>query len=833
MSENTQPTNQLSPLKRALLAIEELQAKVDSLEQARREPVAVIGLGCRIPGGANDPEAFWNLLREGRSGVCEIPKDRWDVERYYDPNPDAPGKIATRFGAFLDRVDEFEPQFFGIAPREAQTMDPQQRLLLEVSWQALEHAGQAPTKLGQTRTGVYFGICSNDYAQLLLENGERSLLDMYYASGIAHSIASGRLSYLLGLQGPSISIDTACSSSLVSVHLACQGLRQGDCRMALAGGVNVILSPEVFSALSRARMLSPEGKCKAFDAAADGFVRGEGCGVVVLKRLSDALVDNDRILAVIRGSAVNQDGPSSGLTAPNGPAQEAVIREALANAGVRARDVSYLETHGTGTSLGDPIEVQALGAVFGPERDSATPLRIGSLKTNVGHLEAAAGVTGLIKLILCLQHREIPPHLHFQTPSPHIPWERLPLVVPTSLTPWEPLGGRRIAGVSSFGFSGTNAHLVVEEAQAPQLKPSTALRRPLHLLTVSARTEPALRALVESYAQRLAAPEPPAIADFCHTANAGRAHLAHRVAVVGETAAEIQARLQGSLTGGASPGVVHGFSESASRPRIAFLFTGQGSQYLQMGRGLYETSATFRRALERCDALLRDQLGRSLLSVMYSDSAAEKGLLDQTRFTQPALFALEFALSELWQSWGVQPSFVLGHSVGEYVAACLAGVFTVEDGLKLVAERARLIQALPAGGAMAAVMAPAETVREALQSAATRVSIAAVNGPRQTVISGAGAEVERLVRQFATAGIVAKALVVSHAFHSPLLEPMLDEFERSVGRVALCPPRLRMVSNLTGKVATAAELTDPRYWRRHVREPVQFSASIQTLASLG
>ena len=501
LSESTMNTTELSPLKRALLAIEELQAKLETVEKQRHEPIAIIGVGCRIPGGANDPEEFWRLLHEGRNGVREIASDRWDADAYYDPNPDAPGKIATRFGGFLDQVDRFEPQFFEIAPREALTMDPQQRLVLEVSWEALEHAGQSPVRLGHTRTGVYIGICSNDYAQLLLEAGNPALVDMYYASGIAHSIASGRLSYVFGLQGPSISVDTACSSSLVAIHLACQGLRNRECRLALAGGVNVILSPEIFSALSRARMLAADGKCKTFDAAADGFVRGEGCGVVVLKRLEDAVADGDRILALIRGSAVNQDGPSSGLTAPNGPSQESVIRDALANAAVSPQDVSYVEAHGTGTSLGDPIEVQALGAIFGPGREAATPLLIGSLKTNVGHLEAAAGVSGLIKVVLSLQHREIPQHLHFQKPSPHIPWDRLPVRVTSEREPWHPLHGKRIAGVSSFGFSGTNAHVVLEEA--PIVSPKTSrTERPLHLLTLSARTEPALSTLIERYAQR-------------------------------------------------------------------------------------------------------------------------------------------------------------------------------------------------------------------------------------------------------------------------------------------------------------------------------------------
>ena len=831
MSNNTTSPTELSPLKRALLAIENLQAKLDAAEQQRHEPLAIIGLGCRIPGGACNAEQFWDLLRQGRFGVREIPSDRWPVDEYFDPNPDAPGKIATRFGAFLERVDEFEPQFFNIAPREALTMDPQQRLLLESSWEALEHAGQSPANLAKTRTGVYVGVCGNDYAQLMLESGDLTLLDMYYASGIAHSIASGRISYVLGLQGPSITVDTACSSSLVAVHLACQGLRSGDCHLALAGGVNVILSPEVFSALSRAGMLAPDGKCKTFDIAADGFVRGEGCGVVVLKRLSDAQADGDRILALIRGSAVNQDGPSSGLTAPNGPAQESVIRDALANAGVKSADISYVEAHGTGTSLGDPIEAQALGAVFGPERDAAAPLLIGSLKTNVGHLEAAAGVAGLIKLILSLQNQEIPKHLNFQKPSPHIPWERLALKVANERQPWAPLNGKRIGGVSSFGFSGTNAHVVLEEAPTAQTSETAANDRPLHLLTVSARTEPALRKLIESYSRRIEK-VPGSIVDVCHTANVGRAHLVHRLAITGATAEAILEKLRQCLAAQTPPGVARACWEGTHRPKVAFLFTGQGSQYVDMGKRLYETSPTFARALDRCDAALRERLGRSLLEVIYPSSGKDSSL-NETQFTQPALFALEYALSELWRSWGVQPTFVLGHSVGEYVAACVAGVFSVEDGLALIAERARLMQAQAFGGRMAAVMAPVDTVREALQPVASRVAIAALNGPRQTVISGAGDEVKALLGQFTAAGIKSRELVVSHAFHSPLMEPMLEAFEQAAGRVKFESPRLRLISNLTGKVAAAAEISKPAYWCQQIRQPVQFAASMQTLADAG
>jgi acyl transferase domain-containing protein/NADPH:quinone reductase-like Zn-dependent oxidoreductase/NAD(P)-dependent dehydrogenase (short-subunit alcohol dehydrogenase family)/acyl carrier protein len=819
---------ELSPLKRALLAIEELQAELAAAKKQRHEPIAVIGIGCRIPGGANTPEQFWQLLHEGRSGIREIPPNRWDVDAYYDPHPDSPGKIATRFGGFLEQVDRFEPQFFEISPREALTMDPQQRLLLEAAWEALENAGQSPAALANTKTGVYVGICSNDYSQLLLEAGDPALVDMYYASGIAHSIASGRLSYTLGFQGPSISVDTGCSSSLVAIHLACQGLRDQQCHLALAGGVNVILSPELFSALSRARMLAPDGKCKTFDAAADGFVRGEGCGVVVLKRLQDALANGDRILAVIRGSAVNQDGPSSGLTAPNGPSQEAVLRDALENGKVNPRDVSYVEAHGTGTSLGDPIEVQALGAVFGADRDPGTPLLIGSLKTNVGHLEAAAGVSGLIKAVLSLVHQELPQHLNFREPSPHIPWDKLPVKVAGERQFWKPLNGTRIAGVSSFGFSGTNAHILLEEAPSAARETSNP-ERPLHLLTISARTEPALRTLVERYAERIEPASSAEFSDLCYTSNTGRSHFQHRLAVMGTDGQTAAGLLRASLSSSAAPDIVRGSWDGIDRPKIAFLFTGQGSQYPGMGKQLYETSPTFARALDRCAVVLRPHLDRSLLDLLFPATEAAP-LLDETRFTQPALFALEYALNELWRSWGVQPAYVLGHSVGEYVAACVAGLFSLEDGLALIAERARLMQAQPAGGKMAAVMAPADVIREILPA---RVSIAAFNAPDQTVISGAGEEIERVTTKLKSGGITFRHLPVSHAFHSPLMDPVLEPFAEAAAKVSFGTPRLRLVSNLTGRVATAHEIGQPGYWTRHLREPVQFADSVRTLAEAG
>jgi acyl transferase domain-containing protein/acyl carrier protein len=686
MSKDSQQTTELSPLKRALLAIEDMQARLDATERERHEPVAVIGLGCRIPGGANSPDEFWQLLREARSGVREIPTNRWDVDTYYDPDPEAIGKIVTRFGAFLDNVDQFEPQFFGISPREALTMDPQQRLLLEVSWEALEHAGQSPAKLGKSRTGVYFGICTNDYAQRVRDLGDPALLDMHFMSGIAHSIASGRLSYFLGLQGPSISVDTACSSSLVAVHLACQGLRNSECRMALAGGVNVILSPDSFVTMSRAGMLAADGKCKTFDAAADGFVRGEGCGVVVLKRLSDALADGDRVLALIRGSAINQDGPSSGLTVPNGPSQESVIRDALANAGISPRDVSYVEAHGTGTALGDPIEVQALGAVFGAGRDPASPLQIGSLKTNVGHLEAAAGVAGLIKVVLSLQADEIPQHLNFTHPSRHIAWDQFPIEVAATRRLWAPLHGKRIAGVSSFGFSGTNAHVVLEKAPAPAPRTAQVAERPAHLLTLSARTKSALNTVIERAVRQIEESEPKAIGDICYTANTGRAHLAHRIAVTGVSSSVIADRLRQFAAGKMHPDVAHGLWEGTDKPKIAFLFADEAPHSEEMGRELYRSSPVFKHAFDRCETVLRAEHGRSLIDMLYA-AHGTTATHDESRFMRAFWFALQYAICEVWRSWGVQPAFSLGSGIGEFAAACSAGVFRAEDGLLLVAAR--------------------------------------------------------------------------------------------------------------------------------------------------
>ena len=822
MSEFSDRIANLSPKRLALLALE-LQSKLESIEKGRQEPIAVIGIGCRFPGGADDSESFWRMLSDGVDAISEMPQDRWDTARYYDPDPDAPGKMNTRHGGFLASVDYFDPHFFNISPREASSMDPQQRLLLEVAWEALENAAQSPEKLEGSRTGVFVGICSEEYLQRLLTRSPETF-DAYLATGGSRAIAAGRLSYFLGVHGPSVSLDTACSSSLVAVHLACQSLRARECRSALAGGVNLILSPATFIMLSKTRMMAADGRCKAFDAAADGFVRAEGCGIVVLKRLADAVADGDRVLALITGSAVNQDGRSSGITAPNGPAQEAVIREALSAAGISPADMGYVETHGTGTALGDPIEVNALGAVYGEGRQANARLRIGSVKTNIGHLESAAGVAGLIKLVLAVERGKIPPHLHLQKPNPYIPWDELPIDIPTELTPWPSYNGRRIGAVSSFGFSGTNAHVIVCQAPAAKL-PKPQSDRPYHLLTLSAKTDEALREQANRFRNYLSENSSASLADFCFTANTGRAHFSRRAAFVADSAARLKEELDALDERIAeTPGT--------KAHEVVFLFTGQGAQYAGMGRQLYETQPLFRRIIDECDEILRSSLDRSLLSVLYP-RAGEGSPLDETAFTQPALFALEYALAELWRSWGVQPAAVMGHSVGEYAAACIAGVFSLEDGLKLVTERGRLMQALPERGKMAAVLADETRTLKAIGGHLRELSIAAVNGPENIVISGSDRAVQAAVARLEAEGIHSVSLNVSHAFHSPLMEPMLDAFSKAAACVRYAAPTIGIVSNVTGQLTSDESAANPDYWRRHAREAVRFSAGIQALAREG
>jgi acyl transferase domain-containing protein/acyl carrier protein len=817
--------SELSPLKRAFLALQDAQLRIASLEAVQSEPVALIGVGARIPGAENGPDAFWSLLENGCDAVDESLPQRW--HELGAPGADEQMPPLTRFAALLRRQDLFDAEFFGISPREAAGMDPQQRQLLEVSWHALEHAGIAPSSLYGSRTGVFVGLTGSDYSLLRLASMSPTEIDGHFGSDVAHSIATGRLSYILGLRGPSVSIDTACSSSLVSIHLAAEAIRRGECDLAIAGGVNAVLTTEASRSFARAGMLSTQGRCKSFAAGADGFVRGEGCGVVVLKRLAQAQADGDRILAVILGSAINHDGPSSGLTVPSGTAQQAVVRQALAAARIEPGEVGYVETHGTGTSLGDPIEAEALGAVFGGSRPAGRPLAIGAVKTNIGHLEAAAGVAGVIKVVLALQHGELPAQLHFDAPSPHIRWDKLELEVVDSHRAWEPIAGRRIAGVSSFGFSGTNAHIVIGEAPRTA-RAAVEHERPIEILSLSARSETALRELAAAYRARLEA-SPADWANVCHTAGVGRARFAQQLSVRAENDQALRAGLTAYLDGTPDARVV--VSESSGvRPKIAFLFTGQGAQYVGMGRALYAGSSTVRRIFDEADALLGDRLGVPLGAAIRGEHPEAAQLLNQTLYTQPALYVLECALTALWRDLGVEPFAVIGHSLGEYAAAAAGGVFSFADGLLLVADRARLMHEVIADGTMLVVNAPEAQVAPLLAGYADRVSVAGVNAPNQVTISGARAAIDELSAACAARNWRTVPLPVSQAFHSPLLEEMSVAFEARAAQLAYARPNIKLISNLTG---SAIESVDAAYWRAHTREAVRFLDGVHALDAVG
>jgi acyl transferase domain-containing protein len=819
-------------LLKALQAIDSLQSRLDAAERDRNEPIAIVGLSCRFP-DSKDPEAFWRLLSDGVDAIKEVPSDRWDKIACH-PDLSISGKLHAPFGGFLDQVDLFDAAFFGISGREAESMDPQQRLLLEVTWETLENAGIATTPLRGSSTGVFVGISSSDYASLAIATASTKL-DVYAATGGALNVAAGRLSYVLGLNGPAMAVDTACSSSLVAVHLACQSLHARECDLALAGGVNLLLAPEPFICLSKMGVMAPDGRCKTFDGKADGFVRGEGCGMIALKRLSDALAAGDQVLALIRGTAVNQDGASSGLTVPNGSAQQAVVRAALKAGRLHPHDVDYIEAHGTGTALGDPIELEALAAVLGKNRAADRPLRVGSVKTNFGHLESAAGIAGLIKVVLSMGHEEIPGQLHFHNLNPRISLDGAPIEVPTKAIAWPRSERPRIAGVSSFGFSGTNAHVILQEPPAAK-DPATSPQSPdrtAHLMVLSASSEMALRKLSAAYAERLAKERESALPDICYTAAIGRSTLSHRLAFPTPNIAVARDLLSTFAQGKSHSDIVSGRVRSDTR--VAFLFTGQGAQHSGMGRDLYKTEPVFRDAFEQCALLLGEHLDRPLQEIVGydTDSATPAGILDETRHTQPALFAVEYALASLWRSWGIEPAAIVGHSVGEYVGACVAGALSLEDALRLVALRSRLMQSLPRNGAMAAVLAGEDRVRVTIAPYAESVSIAATNSPLNTVISGKADDVHSVLERLRKEGVESKPLNVSHAFHSPLIEPILDEFERCAGSVAHQAPVVDLVSNLTGCPLEETLPMDAFYWRRHARETVRFAESIRELHARG
>lgn len=819
-----------TPRAAARLLAGEKVATAERQDQPREgDPIAIVGMACRFP-GAPDLESFWKLLVDGRDAVREVPQERWSAELVQRGQTEG----VSRWGGFLDRIDTFDWAFFAVSSREAQRMDPQQRLLLEVSWEALEHAGWDASRLSGSNTGVFLGISSQDYWTLQSKRDDNT--NPHACTGSAHAIAANRVSYFFDFKGPSLAVDTACSSSLVALHLACESLRRGDCDTALVSGVNVLLTADLNIAFSRAGMLSPEGACKTFDESADGYVRGEGCGVVVLKRLSAALRDGDRVIATILGSAVRHDGRSNGLTAPNGSAQAELLEATLRAARVAPQAIGYVEAHGTGTPLGDPVELRVLSSVYGKNRADGEACPVASVKTNIGHLEAAAGIAGLIKSALAVSRGYIPPHLHLRQLTSRLDWSSSGLEVPTRGRPWTQTAAPRLAAASSFGFGGTIAHVIVGEAPAELRRPEDAARSSgatpsPSLLCLSARSLEQVRELGGRYRQHLLDHPGEDLRDLCWTASAGRAAFPERAAVVAADVEGLREALQALAEQQAHPSVVLDRASADGPSQVGLLFTGQGASYAGVARDLCDSEPVFRRVLERCDELVRP-LGHSLLAVLTAAPAPELPLED-TRLQQPCLFALECALFELWRSWGIRPAAVLGHSLGEYAAAVAAGVFTLEQGMQLVVERARLMSERPGNGSMIACVGPRAAVLGCAAELGQRLSIAAVNAPTHVVLSGDAAAIEEVGKLLATRGIVVRPLKVSHAFHSAQMEGCLPEFAEALRRTTPQPPQLPFIGGLTGNVLHGGEHLGVEYFCRALREPVQFERALVSAANLG
>lgn len=811
----------IAELSKMLVGLSENVQKNEQVSlQNGKEPIAIIGMSCRFPGAPN-PDAYWELLKNGKSAISDKALERWKDQASLWQGESDQTRETIKWAGLLDAVDQFDPQFFGISSKEAAYIDPQQRLLLEVGWEALEHAGIDTNTLSGKEVGVYVGISSNDYNRA--QAGYSSPREVYSGTGNAMSIAANRISYALNLQGPSLAVDTACSSSLVALHQAIRAIQYGDCGMALVGGVNLLLSPDLSLIFAKAGMLAPDGRCKTFDEKANGYVRGEGCGMVVLKPLAAAQRDGDNILAIVKGSAITQDGRSHGLTAPNGPSQEKVIHKALQEANIKPKAINYLEAHGTGTSLGDPIEVNTFSRLLTKNRPKDQPLWIGSAKTNIGHLEAAAGMAGLIKTILILKNKTVPAHLHFNKLNPGISLGDLPIKINTERETWNSRTQKFLAAVSSFGFGGTNAHIVLEEGfEASHEKEGP--KRPLHILTLSAKTEKALHQQAHNYLAFLETSPESSVQDLCFSANTGRTHFKNRLAFVAPNRASLIEQLKAVLENKKSQHVFAGKVQGHQAPKVAFLFTGQGSQYEGLGKKLYQTHPVFREAMDHCEQLFHELTQKSLLPVLFE----EPDTIHKTAYTQPAIFVFEYALYCLWKHWGITPDVVAGHSLGEYAAAVAAGVFSLKDGMKLIIQRGRLMQELPEIGEMYSLFASKDTISPYLEGLEDLVSIAGINSPEATVISGDAKALAKIIAQMEQKGIHSKQLTVSHAFHSPLMKEMKDDFAKVARSIQYHTPTITFVSNLTGK-AIGKKIATPSYWVDHILKPVNFLGGMQSL----
>ncbi|GHH83872.1 polyketide synthase [Streptomyces sulfonofaciens] len=813
----------------ALRAVREARAEVESLRLGRHEPIAIVGIGCRFPGGADSPERFWQLLLDGVDTVTPVPASRWPNEDYYDADPSAAGRMSFRQGAFIEDVDRFDPYFFGIAPTEAARMDPQQRLFLEAAWEALEDAGQTQPGLRGSATGVFVGANSADYLQLQLQEPHR--INTHTIMGGTGSAIANRLSYLLDLQGPSMVVDTACSSSLVAVHLACQSLRQHESDLAVAGGVHLVLSPITTMAHAKGLPLAPDGRCKTFDASADGYTRGEGVGAIVCKRLSDAQADGDRIWAVIRGTAVNQDGRTNGLTAPSGWSQKAVIAQALRNARMTASDVTLIEAHGTGTALGDPIEVEALAETYGSADGGGTPCSLGSVKTNIGHLEPAAGIAGLIKAALSIHHRTIAPTLHLRTLNPLMSLDGTRFLIPTRTRPWEAPDAQRNAAVSSFGAGGTNAHAVL--GPAPVRPPAQAEPKPgPHLIPLSAATREALAPMAAAYRDHLRSPRATAtpLGDIAHTATARRTQHRHRLAVVAESPAQAADRLDGWLAGEAPAGVVAGKVSGSVGRKVVFVFPGQGAQRATMGRELMRDCAVFREAVTECDRALHKWLGRSVLDELALLDGNTP--LERIDLVQPALFALGVGLAARARSFGIEPDAVVGHSMGEVAAAHVAGALSLDDAARVISLRSTLLRRVSGQGAMLVVGLAPDDAEALIADERDRVSVAVCNSPASTVLSGEPRTLERLAARVRERNVFCKPVRVDVASHSPQVESLRADLMEALDGLSPVPSATPIYSTARGRMSDGSEF-DAAYWMDNLRQPVRFWDGVRELIGTG